>query len=82
MCILLGPGHVITAFLHGSLEGGDFHGRANPRVDAVQLLAMCSGVLIGHTQIFRSTQSEKHTFRCANYHYGVQDANGSLEEIF
>ena len=81
MRVLLGSCHIVLAFLDCPLEGGDLHSRANPRVDAVQLLAVCPGILIRHTQIFRSTRGEKHTICQTNYHYGVRDANDSLEEI-
>ena len=82
MRVLLGSCHIVLAFLHHSLEGGDLHGRANPRVDAIQLLAVCPGILIRHTQFFRSTRGKKHTLCQTNYYYSVWDTDGSLEEIF
>ena len=82
MRVLLGSCHIISAFLHRPLEGGDLHGRANPEVDAVQLLAVCPGILIRHAQLLGSTRGKKHTLSRANYYYSVWDANGSLKEIF
>ena len=82
MRVLLGSCHIISDFLHRPLEGGDLHGRANPGVDAIQLLAVCPGILVRHTQIFRPTWGEKHTLCQTDYHYSIWDTNGSLEEIF
>ena len=82
MCVLLGPSYIISALLHCPLEGGDLHSRANPGVDAIELLAVCPGVLVRHAQILGSAQSEKHALNWTNYHYGIRDANHSLEEIF
>ena len=81
MSILFGSCYIISAFLHCPQEGGDLHGRANPGVDAVQLLAVHPCVLIRHAQILGSAQSEKHALNWTNYHYGIWDANCGLEEI-
>ena len=82
MRILLGSCHIISAFLHHPLEGGDLHSRANPGVDAIQLLTVCPGILVRHVQLLGSTWGEKHTLSQANYYYSIRDANGSLKEIF
>ena len=82
MRVLLGSCHIVLALFHRPLESGDLHGRANPGVDAVELLAVCPGVLIRHAQILGSTRGEKHTLSQTNYHYSIWEANDSLEEIF
>ena len=65
MCVLLGSSHIISAFLHCPLEGSDLYGRANPRVDAIELLTVSPGVLVRHAW------GEKHTLSRTDYHYGI-----------
>ena len=81
MCVLLGSCHIVSALFHHPLESGDLHSRANPGVDAVELLAVRPGVLVRHAQILGLTRGKKHTLSRTNYHYSIQDANSSLEEI-
>ena len=82
MHVLLGSSHIVSAFLHRPLEGGDLYGRANPRVNAIELLAVSPGVLVRHAQILGLAWGEKHALSQTIYHYGVRNANNSLEEIF
>ena len=81
MGVLFGSGYIISALLHRPQEGGDLYGRANPGMDAIQLLTIHPGILIRHAQIIGSAQSEKHALNWTNYHYGVRNVNCGLEEI-
>ena len=81
MCVLLGSSHIVSAFLHCPLEGSDLYGRANPRVDAIELLAVSPGVLVRHAGILGSARGEKHALSQTDYHYGIQNTNNGLEEI-
>ena len=73
MCVLLGSSHIVLAFIHHPLEGSDLYGRANPRMDAIELLTVSPGVLVRHAQILASALGEKHALSRTDYHYGIQE---------